>query len=595
MVLAPEHPLVPRISAQPMRAAVDAYVEQAARRSERARLAETHEKSGVFTGAHALHPVTGEKLPIWIADYVLASYGTGAIMAVPAHDTRDHAFARRFGLPIVEVISGGGDVQAEAFVGDGVNLNSDFLDGLPTPEAKRRMGDWLKEQGKGEPTVSYKLRDWLFSRQRYWGEPFPVLHLEDGGTTLVPESDLPVLLPELEDFKPTGEFKPPLARAQEWLETTDPATGAPALRDANTMPQWAGSCWYYLRFCDPRNESEAWSADAERYWMPVDLYVGGAEHAVLHLLYARFWHKVLYDLGLVHTREPFQRLLNPGMAEVELSGESPRHRDSGVELKERWVRSEEVRWIDGEPIHPRIDGLRLEEVTEKMSKSRGNVVNPDDVIARWGTDTMRLYEMFMGPLEKGAPWSDESIPGLQRFLQRAYRLFVEEAGEGERPATLAEGEGTEAQARLTARTIQGVTEDLEGMRFNTAISKLMVFAREVAAEAPLPRRAAESFALLLAPFAPHLAEELWEQLGHPESLAREAWPEADPARLVQETITLVAQVNGKRRDEIEVAASAGEDEIRAAALASPKVQKHLDGREPRKVIVVPGRLVNLVG
>ena len=617
MVLAPEHPLVAEITTADRKSAVDEYVEQTGRRSERARTAETHEKSGVFTGAHALHPVTGAKLPVWIADYVLASYGTGAIMAVPAHDSRDHEFATRFGLPIVEVVSGGADVQADAFVGEGTNVNSDFLDGLATPDAKRRMGEWLQEHGRGEPTVSYKLRDWLFSRQRYWGEPFPVIHLEDGSTRLLPESALPIALPETDDFAPTGEFEPPLARIPEWLETRDPETGEPALRDANTMPQWAGSCWYYLRFVDPTNDEEPWSREAERYWMPVDLYVGGAEHAVLHLLYARFWHKVLYDLELVHTKEPFQRLLNPGMilgysyryydddptdqggpdvraypaSDVVSEEDSTHHRETGAELKARWVRSEDVRWVDEKPFHPTLPDLPLEEVTEKMSKSRGNVVNPDDVVARWGTDTMRLYEMFMGPIEKGAPWSDESIPGLHRFLQRTWRLFLGD----DRLVDLADGDGSEDQARLTARTIQGVTDDVENIRFNTAISKLMVFSREITEAGPLPRNAAESFALLLAPFAPHLAEELWQALGHGESLARAPWPEPNPAHLIEETVTLVVQVNGKRRAELEVPADADQPTIEAAALALEKVQRHLGGREPRKMIVVPGRLVNVVG
>jgi leucyl-tRNA synthetase len=618
MVLAPEHPRVAEITAPAQKAAVDAYADQTARRSERARMAETHDKSGVFTGAHALHPVTGAKLPVWIADYVLASYGTGAIMAVPAHDTRDHEFATRFGLPIVEVVSGGADVQAEAFVGEGAGVNSDFLDGLATPDAKRKMGEWLKEHGRGEPTVNFKLRDWLFSRQRYWGEPFPVIHRKDGSTHLIPESELPLELPETEDFKPSGEFEPPLARIPEWLETTDPDTGEPVLRDANTMPQWAGSCWYYLRFVDPSNDAEPWSKEAERYWMPVDLYVGGAEHAVLHLMYARFWHKVLYDLGLVHTKEPFQRLLNPGMilgysyryydddlldegdagvqsvasSEVVVDEDTTRHRETGAELKVRWVKAEDVRWVDEKPLHPTLPDLPLEEVTEKMSKSRGNVVNPDDVVDRWGTDTMRLYEMFMGPIEKGAPWSDESIPGLYRFLQRTWRLFL---GNDGALMPLADGAGTAEQARLTARTIQGVTDDLENIRFNTAISKLMVFSREIAEGGPLPREATERFALLLAPFAPHLAEELWQALGHPESLARAPWPEADPDHLVEDTVTLVVQVNGKRRDELQVPSDADSDAIQAAALALEKVQRHLGGREPRKVIVVPGRLVNVVG
>jgi leucyl-tRNA synthetase len=622
LVLAPEHELVARITAPGRRAEVSAYALQAARRSERARLADAGQKTGVATGAFALHPVTGERLPIWVADYVLAGYGTGAIMAVPAHDERDHAFARRFGLPVREVVAGGGDVREAAFAGEGVNVNSGFLDGLPTPEAKRRMAEWLAANGRGEATVTYKLRDWLFSRQRYWGEPFPVLHLPDGTTKLVPESALPVLLPELEDFRPSGEFEAPLARARDWIETTDPETGGPARRDPNTMPNWAGSCWYYLRFCDPRNDCEPWSREAERYWMPVDLYVGGAEHAVLHLLYARFWHKVLYDLGLVHTKEPFQKLLNPGMIlghsyrywdddlsddpqarprryssdEVDVQEERAVARATGREVKARWVRAQDVRWgEDGRPRHPDHPELVLEEVVEKMSKSRGNVVSPDEVIAQHGADAMRLYEMFMGPLEKGAPWSDESIPGLDRFLQRAWRLIVQEDGSGESPAPLAPGEGTEAQARLLAETVHGVGEDVEALRFNTAISKLMVFARDIANEGPVPRAAADAFVRLLAPFAPHLAEELWEKLGHAPSVALAPWPEADPARLERRTLSLVVQVNGKRRDEIVVPADADESAIRGLALASERVRRHLGGREPRKVIVVPGRLVNVVG
>jgi leucyl-tRNA synthetase len=621
MVLAPEHPLVEQITTAEQRADVDAYVRQAAKRSERARLAETHEKSGAFTGAYAAHPVTGERIPIWIADYVIATYGTGAVMAVPGHDTRDYAFAKRFGLPIVEVVAGG-NLDEDAFVEDGANVNSEFLNGLPTPEAKVRMAEWLEANGRGEATVNYKLRDWLFSRQRYWGEPFPVFHLEDGTTKLVPESDLPVLLPELEDFKPSGEFEPPLARARDWIDVTDPETGQRVRRDANTMPQWAGSCWYYLRFCDPKNTDAAWSPEAERYWMPVDLYVGGAEHAVLHLLYARFWHKVLYDLGFVHTKEPFQKLLNPGMilgysyryfddnlgdgpdvtpnaypsSETRPFEESVVHAQTGAPLKARWVDSGDVRWSDdGVPMHPSIDGLVLEEVTEKMSKSRGNVVNPDDVVAEYGTDAMRLYEMFMGPLEKGAPWSTESIPGVYRFLQRAHRLIVEDDGAGEALAVMAEGAGAEDQARLTAKTIQGVTDDIEEMQFNTAIAKLMVFARDIAKDHPLPRDAAETFALLLSPFAPHLAEELWQRLGRAGSLAHEPWPTADAALLLDPTVTLAVQVNGRRRAEIQVPADADEAAIREAAVAEPNVVRHLGGREPKKVIVVPGRLVNIVG
>jgi leucyl-tRNA synthetase len=622
MVLAPEHPLVERITSDDQRDAVREYVERTQRKSERARLAETQEKTGVFTGAKALNPVNGREIPIWIADYVLAGYGTGAIMAVPGHDERDYAFAKTFGLPIVEVVAGG-DLAREAFTGHGRSVNSEFLDGLETPEARARMGAWLEEQSLGERTVTYKLRDWLFSRQRYWGEPFPVLHHEDGSISLVPEEELPVTLPELDDFKPSGkDFESPLARVEDWIELRD-ADGQHLRRDPNTMPQWAGSCWYFLRFVDPRNEEMPWSEEAERYWMPVDLYVGGAEHAVLHLLYARFWHKVFYDLGLVHTVEPFQRLVNQGMilgtsyryfddnvgdapdarprvyaaSEVGSDGERLVARDGGAEVKARWVQLEDVVFPGDETArHPDHPDLVLEEVIEKMSKSRGNVINPDDVISEYGADAMRLYEMFLGPLEKAAPWSTTGIEGVYRFLQRGWRLVMEELPDaGDRLRELAEGDGTPEQARLTARTLHGVTEDIEEMRFNTAISKLMVFVRDIAKEAPLPRKAAEAFTLALSPMAPHLAEELWKELGHAKTLAYEPWPEFDPALLVDEQITLVVQVNGKKRAEIQVAKDTPKEIIEEAALACQSVQRHLDGRPPKKVIVVPGRIVNVVG
>ncbi|RME05182.1 MAG: leucine--tRNA ligase, partial [Deltaproteobacteria bacterium] len=433
MVLAPEHPLVEKITTPEQKAAVERYVAESLRKSERSRLLEAEKKTGVFTGAYAINPVNGEEIPIWVADYVLMGYGTGAIMAVPAHDTRDYAFARTFDLPIREVVAGG-KIEESAFTGEGVNVNSDFLDGLPTPEAKEKMIAWLEEHGVGRRAIHYKLRDWLFSRQRYWGEPFPVLHLEDGTVKLVPEEDLPVLLPELEDFKPTGNFEPPLARVKEWVETIDPETGKPARRDTNTMPQWAGSCWYYLRFCDPHNEEAPWSPEAERYWMPVDLYVGGAEHAVLHLLYARFWHKVFYDLGLVSTKEPFKRLLNQGMilgksyrcyrdpeektklyafTEVRFEGETPVRIEDGREVEICWIPPEKVRFVGEKPYHPDAD-VELEEVIEKMSKSRGNVVNPDEVIEHYGADAMRLYEMFLGPLDRSLPWSTDGIMGVYR-------------------------------------------------------------------------------------------------------------------------------------------------------------------------------------
>ena len=620
MVLAPEHDLVKKVTTSEQRSAVEAYIDEVSRRSDRSRMSELGKKTGVFTGGYVIHPVLGTKLPIWIADYVLATYGTGAIMAVPAHDTRDYEFAKTFSLPIIEVVSGG-NISADAFIGEGINVNSDFLNGLPSSQAKLKMIEWLETNGKGSKTVNYKLRDWLFSRQRYWGEPFPVLHLDDGSTKLVPESDLPVLLPELDDFRPSGEFEPPLARVREWKEVIDPETKQRAIRDTNTMPQWAGSCWYYLRFCDPKNDKAPVSDEAEKYWMPVDLYVGGAEHAVLHLLYSRFWHKVLYDLGVVHTKEPFQKLLNPGMilghsyryydnnlsddasvtprvcasSDVQIEGETVIHKESREEMKARWVSAKDVRWDEhGQPVHPTIDGLVLEEVTEKMSKSRGNVVNPDDVIQEYGTDSMRLYEMFMGPLDKGAPWSADSIPGMFRFLQRAYRLIKGEDNEPNSLAPIVEGEGTAEQARLTAKTIKGVTQDLEEMGFNTAISKLMVFARDITREAPLPRASAESFVRLLAPFAPHVAEELWQMLGNSPSVAWEDWPEYDSSLIVETEMTIPLQINGKLRSKIQVPADWTKDQILVQAEQEKKIQELLQGQSPRKVIYVEKKLVNFV-
>ncbi len=612
LVLAPEHELVERLTTPDRREAVQAYVEASARRSERARQADVHVKTGVFTGSYARNPVNDERIPIWIADYVLISYGTGAIMAVPGHDQRDYEFARQFDLPIVEVVAGG-DISERAFSGEGTGVNSAFLDGLPTPEAKQRIAAWLEERGKGERAVSYKLRDWLFSRQRYWGEPFPVLHLPDGGIRLVPEDQLPIELPDIDDWEPSGEFETPLARVESWMATSDPETGQPARRDPNTMPQWAGSCWYYLRFCDPQNDEAAWSPEAERYWMNVDLYVGGAEHAVLHLLYARFWHKVLYDLGLVSTVEPFQRLLNPGMIqgksyryysaeidgerkpftaeEVRWEGETPVHVGSGAPLREEWIAPGDVHWRGDQPLAPQVE-IPLEEVIEKMSKSRGNVTNPDDVIAEFGADAMRLYEMFIGPLGKAAPWSTEGIPGCFRFLQRLYRLFVDDGSEGLR--NLPEREGSERQRRLLARTITKLTDDFETLDFNTAISALMVFVRDVVKHEPMPRGIGETLLLLLAPLAPHLAEELWERLGHAESLAYEPWPEADPALLVEEEVEISVQVQGKMRARVRLPADADQAAAYAVAAAHENVKRHIGSREPRRLVYVPGRLLNIV-
>ncbi len=604
MVLAPEHPLVATITTEAQRAAVDGYVDTTARRTERDRQSASIEgiKTGVDTGARARHPLTGESIPIWIADYVLMGYGTGAIMAVPAHDERDHAFATAMELPIIQVVGprkGEVDVQAEAFVQLGVAVNSPVIDGLPTAEAKAKMIEHLGADGCGRARVTYKLRDWLFSRQRYWGEPFPLTHDADGIVHPVPETDLPVELPPMADFDPSETGEPPLSKASDWVQMPDGAR-----RETNTMPQWAGSCWYYLRYIDPTNSSLPWAKEAESYWMPVDLYVGGVEHAATHLLYSRFWHKVMFDLGHVSQPEPYERLVNQGIILGAVFVPTDGSRDE--EGRKRSFLPDEVDEIeeDGQTRHAlKGTGEAVKIQWDKMSKSRGNVVNPDIVVEAYGADAVRVYEMFMGPLEQSAPWQTEGLAGVHRFLQRVHRLFFEDGEEGE-PDTLRsmiDGEGTKRQRRLLHRTIDEVTQRIDRMSFNTAISSLMVFVRDVVprkekAEAePLGKDAATQFALLLAPFAPHLAEHLWAALGHTRSLSNEPWPAADEALLVEDTFTLVIQVNGKRRGEVQAPKAASKDELAALARASDEVQRHLDGREPKRVIVVPGRLVNFVG
>ncbi len=625
MVLAPEHALVSEITTDGQRDAVTSYVEASQRKSERARISDTLEKTGVFTGAFARNPVNDEEIPIWIADYVLAGYGTGAIMAVPGHDERDYAFAKTFDLPIAQVVEGG-DISEAAFTGKGNAINSRFLDGLDTQTAKTRINEWLEEQGIGKATITYKLRDWLFSRQRYWGEPFPVVHHENGDINLVPESALPITLPELDDFKPSGkDFQSPLARVDDWIQFEDTTTGETLMRDPNTMPQWAGSCWYFLRFLDPRNEQEPWSKEAADYWMPVDLYIGGAEHAVLHLLYARFWHKFFYDLGLVKTKEPFHKLVNQGMilgnsyrfyddnasdtegvdakvypsSDVKVEAEAITAVNDGREVKARWVALKDVVFKEDKSAwHSEHEGLELELVVEKMSKSRGNVISPDDVVGQFGADSMRLYEMFLGPLEKAAPWSTEGIMGIFRFLQRSWRLVMQEDDAGnDTVREFPSGGSSKEEAKLVARAIHGVTRDIDELRFNTAISKLMVLVRELSKDGAVTcsRESVEALILLLSPMAPHIAEDLWRALGHADTLCYEAWPTADASLLADDTIKLVLQINGKKRDELTIAADLPKEEIEALALASEKVQSHLAGRDPKKVIVVPGRLVNIVG
>jgi leucyl-tRNA synthetase len=564
LVLAPEHPLVGQITSEEQRSAVEAYVKAVNAKSDLERTDLAKEKTGVFTGAHAINPVNGEKIPVWIADYVLTGYGTGAIMAVPAHDERDHEFAVKFGLPVIQVVrpdepvEGSSGEKQGCFSGEGIAFNSGPIDGLRTPEAKRTIIAWLEEKGLGKGTITYKLRDWLFSRQRYWGEPFPIVW-ENGSHRPLTDEDLPVEPPEIEDFKPTGTAEPPLSKAKEWVRYSETS-----VRELNTMPQWAGSCWYYLRFCDPVNGERFIGTEAERYWMGssgkpggVDLYVGGTEHAVLHLLYARFWHKVLFDLGHLTTPEPFQRLVNQGL-------------------------------ILGN------DGV-------KMSKSRGNVVNPDSVIAEYGADSLRLYEMFMGPLEHGKPWSTTGVEGIYRFLARVWRLAMTEDQEGNwiLSEELAEQELTSSQRRVLHATIKKVTEDIASLGFNTAISQMMICTNEFTSAKPRPVEALRLFLPLLSPFAPHLVEELWTRLSATfpgfEGLASQAaWPAWNEDYLVVDEITYAVQINGKVRGHLTVPTAADKEAVEKAAFADESLKPHLDGKEVRKVIVVPGRLVNIV-
>ena len=589
MVLSPEHKLVGEITTAEQKQAVEDYKKFAAGKSDLERTELAKEKSGVFTGAYAINPVNGEKIPIWIADYVLASYGTGAIMAVPAHDTRDFEFATKFKLPVIQVVQpGDAKTDWQGFTDDGTSVNSGFLNGLPTAEAKKTISAWLEEKNLGKRTINYKLRDWLFSRQRYWGEPFPIVWKKDAAGNLyheaLSESSLPLLPPSLEDYKPTADGQPPLARAKDWLNLPDGS-----VRETNTMPQWAGSCWYYLRYTDAKNAQSFVGKDADNYWMAsngkaagVDLYVGGTEHAVLHLLYARFWHKVLFDLDYVSTPEPFYKLVN--------------------------------------------QGLILGEDGQKMSKSRGNVVNPDDVLVEYGADAFRLYEMFMGPLQDTKPWNTKGVEGVYRFLGRAWRLFVDEKAETayEQAETLAgnlnaenaekqnelldlilldgaitDADATPAQLKALHACIKKVTEDLDGLRFNTAISAMMVFINEAMTWPTKPVSVLKTFLQLLAPFAPHIAEELWARLHGTfgqtaPSLAYAPWPKFDAALLVESEIEIPVQVNGKFRDTIKVAVDADNATIETAAKASEKVQVFTVGKAIKKVIIVPKRMVNLI-
>jgi leucyl-tRNA synthetase len=585
-VFAPEHPLVEQITTDAQKAAVGAYVEDARNKSDLQRTDLATEKTGVFTGAYAINPCNAEAVPIWVADYVLMSYGTGAIMAVPGHDERDHEFAREFDLPIVEVISGSDKpIEVEAFIGDGVCVNSGFLNGLAVNAGKEKMIAWLEDNNSGKRKVQYRLRDWLFSRQRYWGEPFPVVHLEDGNIVPIPEEQLPVALPPIDKYKPTPDGKPPLARAgDDWLMVTLP-DGRKGIRETNTMPQWAGSCWYYLRFIDPHNDEAAWSPEAERYWMPVDLYIGGVEHAVLHLLYSRFWHKVLYDCGLVSTKEPFQKLFNQGMIQ-DFS-----YQDAGG----KYYYASEVKEKDG-GWSVAATGVPVIRQLEKMGKSKLNAVNLDDIVNEYGADATRLYELFIGPLSVSTPWQTGGIEGIYRFLQRTWRLvFDEQTGElNEKLSSAPSGRDPELW-RILHQTIKTVTEDTESIdKMNTAISQMMVFVNAATQAKTLSIETLKTFLRLLAPYAPHIAEELWQQLGETELVADAPWPAYDPDALKREEVTIVVQVNGKLRSRIQLPVDSSEAEVETAALADERIQRYIEGKTIRKLIVVPNRLANIV-
>ena len=550
-VLAPEHKLVEEIVTEGQRVAVEEYLDIVKRKSDLERTDLNKDKTGVFTGAYAINPVNGEKVELWIADYVLASYGTGAVMAVPAHDERDYEFATKFNLPIKAVIEDNGEVVVP-FYGDGKHINSDFINGLNNEEAIAKVIEFLEENKVGRSKVTYKLRDWLFSRQRYWGEPIPIIHWEDGTMTTVPDSELPLLLPETDNIKPSGTGESPLANIEEWLNVVDPETGKKGKRETNTMPQWAGSCWYYLRYIDPHNDEMFADPEKLKYWLPVDVYIGGAEHAVLHLLYARFWHKVLYDLGLVPSREPFQKLFNQGMILAEGK--------------------------DGRP--------------EKMSKSKGNVVNPDDIIVSHGADTLRVYEMFMGPLDASIAWSENGLDGSRRFLDRVYRLFVDEET-GKVNDKVQDKDNAELEVSYNY-TVKKVSEDIEILGFNTAISQLMVFVNDCYKAEYIPRKYALGFIQLLAPFAPHLAEEMWEIYGNTESISYVPWPTFDESKLVSDTVEIVVQLMGKVKAKLDVKKDLTPAELEQIVLANEEVKELIEGKQVMKVIVVPGRLVNIV-
>ena len=609
MVLAPEHPLVELITTKSQKKQVESYRLNATRKSELERTDLQKEKTGIFTGAFAINPTNNEEIPVWVADYVLAGYGTGAIMAVPGEDQRDWEFAKTYSLPIIRTVEPTSDFDGEAYTGDGPAINSEFLNGLDIQIAKTKMIDWLEEHGHGIRKINYKLRDWLFSRQRYWGEPFPII-FSDGKTKTLADESLPVLLPEIEDFAPSGKAEGPLSTAVDWLEITDPDTGKPALRETNTMPQWAGSCWYYLRFLDPKNNTELVAKEFENYWMPVDIYVGGSEHAVLHLLYARFWHKVLFDAGIISTSEPFKKLVHQGMILGELEyakfeGEdnvpisadfisSNKDSRTGSEVKRVVISADDVK-KDGEHFVLANDAsIKVEARAHKMSKSRGNVVNPDEVINSYGADAFRLYEMFMGPLEQVKPWSTRGVEGTYRFLNRVWRLMVGVENGAQLSKAVCDKTPTPEQLKVLHQTILKVTNDIQELRFNTAISALMEFINTANKWDVLPREIVNDFVLLLSPLAPHIAEELWERLGNTETIAYMKWPEFDEKYLKSDTAEVSVQVNGKMRSRVSVPSDATEAEALAIAKNDENVARHIANKKLARSIYVSGRIINFV-
>jgi len=575
MVIAPEHPLVDKITTSEYKKLVDEYLTKTTQKSDLERTDLAKDKSGVFSGSYAINPVNGKKIPIWIADYVLISYGTGAIMAVPAHDTRDWEFAKKFNLPIVEVLKSKIDVQEAPWVEDGIHVNSDFLDGLNKEEAIDKMLGWLKEKDAGYKTTNYKLRDWIFSRQRYWGEPIPLVHCPNCGIVHIKEESLPLELPEIESYEPSGTGESPLSLIEDWVNTTCPVCGHAAKRETNTMPQWAGSCWYYLRYLDPNNSERFVDPKKENYWMPVDLYVGGAEHAVLHLLYARFWHKVLFDLSLVQTSEPFKRLVNQGM----ITSFSYQRKDKSLVPTDMVEEKNELYFEIG-------TDNQLEKVVAKMSKSLKNVINPDDIISEFGADSMRIYEMFMGPLQISKPWSTSGMGGVYRFLDRIWRLSEEREITEDKPSA--------GLLKALHKSIKKVTGDTDTLNFNTAISQMMVLVNDIYKIDTLPREIWESLLLLLSPYAPHLAEELWEKAGNKAPIANAIWPTYDEKLTIDDEIQLVIQINGKLRSKVEISRETSKDEMLEIALNDEKIKHWLEGKTIIKKIAIPGKLVNIV-